>query len=590
MKTMFYFLLLIVFIGNTESKNRIIYTDPRDNARFVNTSNKIVIGFEQPVNITARAIERILIVRTENDFQIPGSVSIVSGGKKIIFKPEKPFPPGEKITVTFVNNPGKNHQPVTETVQFSFFTSSVNLPYDPVKSLNEETGGLFGSGSMQYSSLLFLTVTVNNKPSDGYLFLAPYISGTILLITDKDGATKWYSDLPSFGGDFKKQPNGNLTYFNSGNYTHYEIDHSYDTVNTYMCGNGYSADIHELRVLLNGHAYLIAYDQQVVDMSQIVPGGQTNAIVTGLIIQEIDENKDVVFQWRSWDHFQITDATHENLLAAQIDYAHGNAIEIDNDSNIIISSRNMDEITKINHETGNIIWRLGGKNNQFTFINDSIKFSYQHAIRRIANGNLTLFDNGNYHTPQFSRAIEYSIDEVNKTVTKVWEFRNTPSIYASWGGYVQRLAGGNTLIGWGGTRPSVTEVTPAGTVVFEASFATGIFSYRAYKFQWNDVLPVNNQNSTLPAGYRLEQNYPNPFNPVTKIKFIVPHFAGKSTGMAVLKVYDILGNELQTLINEHLQPGTYEVDFNGSKFASGIYYYSLSAGNYAETKKMALVK
>jgi len=55
----------------------------------------------------------------------------------------------------------------------------------------------------------------------------------------------------------------------------------------------------------------------------------------------------LIFQWRSWDHFQITDATHENLLASNIDYVHGNAIEIDTDSNIIISSRHMDEITKL---------------------------------------------------------------------------------------------------------------------------------------------------------------------------------------------------------------------------------------------------
>ena len=73
-----------------------------------------------------------------------------------------------------------------------------------------------------------------------------------------------------------------------------------------------------------------------------------------------------------------------------------------------------------NRNTGAIIWRLGGKNNQFSFINDTIGFSHQHAIRRLENGNISLFDNGNYHSPPFSRAIEYSLNENNKTATLVW--------------------------------------------------------------------------------------------------------------------------------------------------------------------------
>lgn len=78
------------------------------------------------------------------------------------------------------------------------------------------------------------------------------------------------------------------------------------------------------------------------------------------IIQELDQSKNVVFQWRSWDHFRITDATHEDLTAALVDYVHANALEVDNDGNILLSSRHLDEITKIDRQTGNIIWRLDG--------------------------------------------------------------------------------------------------------------------------------------------------------------------------------------------------------------------------------------
>ena len=79
--------------------------------------------------------------------------------------------------------------------------------------------------------------------------------------------------------------------------------------------------------------------------------------VVGLIIEEQDENKNVVFQWRSWDHFKITDATYDiDLTDSVVDYVHGNAIEVDDDGNLLISSRHMDEVTKIDRQTGEIIW------------------------------------------------------------------------------------------------------------------------------------------------------------------------------------------------------------------------------------------
>ena len=129
---------------------------------------------------------------------------------------------------------------------------------------------------------------------------------------------------------------------------------------------------------------------------------------------------------------------NENLTADEIDYVHGNAIELDSDGNWLVSSRHMDEITKIDRTTGDIVWRLGGKNNEFTLLGDTLWFSHQHAIRRIANGHVTLFDNGNGHTPPFSRAVEYELDEQARSARLVWQYRNTPDTYGSAMGYVQR--------------------------------------------------------------------------------------------------------------------------------------------------------
>jgi len=108
-------------------------------------------------------------------------------------------------------------------------------------------------------------------------------------------------------------------------------------------------------------------------------------------------------------------------------------------------------------------------------------------------------------------------------------------------------------------------------------------------------LGVNQISSEIPENFELFQNYPNPFNPTTKIRFNIPSLTRRGAGVVVLKVYDALGREVQTLVNEQIQPGTYEVDFpaptgDGSNYSSGVYYYTLSSGDYIETKKMVLMK
>jgi subtilisin-like proprotein convertase family protein len=93
------------------------------------------------------------------------------------------------------------------------------------------------------------------------------------------------------------------------------------------------------------------------------------------------------------------------------------------------------------------------------------------------------------------------------------------------------------------------------------------------------------QTITIPNYYALGQNYPNPFNPVTKISYALP-----KAGNVELKVYDILGREVATLVNEVKQPGIYNIDFNASNLASGIYFYRLESGSFVDVKKMVVVK
>jgi len=91
--------------------------------------------------------------------------------------------------------------------------------------------------------------------------------------------------------------------------------------------------------------------------------------------------------------------------------------------------------------------------------------------------------------------------------------------------------------------------------------------------------------SGAPEEFNLEQNYPNPFNPATTIRFSIP-----ASGLTTLKVYNILGNEVATLMNEDKSAGVYSVEFNASNLPSGVYMYSLQTGSAVLTKKMVLLR
>ena len=407
-----------------------------------------------------------------------GQIILAEDDRTLLFEPDFPFLAGETVTVKLVRQiETKENQPAP-MLSFNFRISEHDL--NKIKSKSEKfvlgeyavKNNLKGSNFLRrdssnpvYSSLTdslpedFPDIEVDSlsNPFPGYIFLAPFVSNwnyagkNYLIIIDNYGVPIFYRQFPTILFDFKKQITGVLTYYYPPASSFLVMDSSYNVIDSVSIKNGYQTDLHELLVLENNHSLLMGSDWQQVPMDTIVPGGNPNATVIGLIIQEQDENKNVVFQWRSWDHFQITDATYDiSLTDSVIDYVHGNAIEVDSDGNLLISSRHMDEVTKIDRQTGEIIWRWGGEhceNNQFTFINDPIGFSHQHDIRKLSNGNYTVFDNGNLHSPPFSRFAEYQLDEINKLAYLVWEYVNEPVSYSLAMGNGRRLPNHNTFIG-----------------------------------------------------------------------------------------------------------------------------------------------
>jgi len=270
-------------------------------------------------------------------------------------------------------------------------------------------------------------------------------------------------------------------------------------------------------IITDNNTYILqSYNDEVFDLTSI--GGSEFQVISSILrIQEFDLNHNLIFDWNASDYLNIYD--YENNLfigniPGQIEWMHGNSIEVDYDNNLIISNRKSSEIIKIDRETGNVIWIMGGPTNEFTILNDDLNgVSWQHDVSRLENGNILIFDNGNYHTPHTSRAVEYEIDETNKIATLVWEYQNPYNYKSKAMGSAQRLPNGNTLINWGTIQ---IEGTNLGANIMEVDY---------------------NKNITLEIQYDVYQSYK-----VTKsnFEFNIPMGVGDTNLDSSLNIQDII--------------------------------------------------
>ncbi|MEZ5964620.1 MAG: aryl-sulfate sulfotransferase [Planctomycetota bacterium] len=345
-----------------------------------------------------------------------------------------------------------------------------------VRTIGSSTGGYY------------LTNLITADPTRNYLFAF-----------DDRGRIRWYRLIPGMGASSELLPNGNFLTF-MGSSTGFQDDYGYflelspagEEVNRYQAPRPYYTDGHELLFTpASGggeYTHFFSYDRRVIDTTSI--GGQPNTTIAGHQILRYKPDGELEFRWDAWDHFEIADWIEEpagDRQRPEGDFDHPNSLEIDLDGNYIVSWRNMAEVTKIDSKTGDVIYRFGGRNNQFTILNDpfydaqgGFAFSGQHSVRVLANGNLLLYDNGLRHNPQQSRAVEYALDVTARTATMVWQFPHIPPLYTPFTGSVQRLANGNTVVGFA-FRGAVVEVDPAGALLWEAAIVADNLSVVTYR-------------------------------------------------------------------------------------------------------------
>jgi hypothetical protein len=216
-------------------------------------------------------------------------------------------------------------------------------------------------------------------------------------------------------------------------------------------------------------------------------------VVWQCIIQELDiETGEVLFAWQSIDHVALEETYVTPLQDGRpgIDYFHINSIDVDHDDNLLVSARETSTVYKIDRNSGEIIWRLGGKKSDFE-MSPGTRFAYQHDARRLPDGTISIFDNGSLvfenGTPKAveeSRGIVLGLDERKMKATLVREYTHPDKQYADAAGNMQVLPNGNVFVGWGRAL-AISEFSEDGQMLFDASLLRKNNSYRAFRFPWS---------------------------------------------------------------------------------------------------------
>jgi hypothetical protein len=277
--------------------------------------------------------------------------------------------------------------------------------------------------------------------------------------------------------------------------TYYMLDSSYQEVYAFGAANGLDADLHEFLITEDGTALITVYQPIPYDLSPI--GGRVDGEMWDCIIQEIDiESGKSVFEWRASEHHALTETYRGIPNDEAFDWYHINSIDKDSKGNYLTSARYTHTVTYISGETGEILWVLGGKRNNFTDLSGgkATDFLLQHEARwQDDHNSITIFDNGaedGHIVAEYSRGMRVAIDEKAMTATLLNEYINPNKIHGVSQGSLQVLSNGNVLLGYGNAA-AMTEFARNGTVLCDVHFAPrdlfgsgDVQSYRIYKFDW----------------------------------------------------------------------------------------------------------
>lgn len=432
---------------------------------------------------TVRAIGS---VTGEHRGRIAGD-SDANGGS---FIPEKPFAPGETVSVlsdlALVGTTNGDFQ-------FRVAESPGPVPPSRLQTVARARGAVLRLHSRPDLDPAAIRIIRGAAPPGDDLFLAPEF-GPVQngpMIIDAHGRLVYFKPLPEpdVAADFRVQRfQGQpvLTWWQG--YTNAGIgvgrdeiyDSSYHEIAQVQCADGLSADEHEFLLTPAGFAWIVCY--YPVQWTSSVKRAK-GKLVLDSIVQEIDVKTGLkLFEWHSLDHVPLSDTYNPPGRGILWDYFHVNSIDLDADGNPVISARNTSAAYKIDRSTGSIIWTLGGKHSSFK-PGPGVGFAFQHDVRLHGPGDreVSLFDDegGPPTLARQSRGLRLRLNLRHMRVSLESSYDHSPPLRVRYQGNLQTLPGGATLIGWG-QQPYFTEYGPHGRVLLDGRFVVPTSSYRVY--------------------------------------------------------------------------------------------------------------
>jgi Arylsulfotransferase (ASST)/Bacterial Ig domain/Bacterial cadherin-like domain/RTX calcium-binding nonapeptide repeat (4 copies) len=335
----------------------------------------------------------------------------------------------------------------------------------------------------------------------------PGVSAQYSILFDKNGAPIWW--MRSAGAtmplDAKLLPNGNITWlhFGGGGMEERQLD---GTLSRALDTVGGTADHHEVLLLPNGNYILGRYPASTgIDMTGC--GGSASGTLIDAEVQELTPAGSLVWSWKASDHISFSEVPDvwKDQCSGDGDIYHFNSVEPDGDG-YVISFRHLNAVYRVDRETGNIDWKLGGmaRPESLTVVGDPLSatstFGGQHDARILADGTLTVFDNGTGQRRP-PRSVRFSIDADAGTATLLEDVRDVGTPASQCCGSTRRMPGGNWITAWGGFNPYITEQTGSGERAFTLNFTQGFVTYRV-----NPVLPGELSAAALRAG--MDAQYP----------------------------------------------------------------------------------
>ena len=280
-----------------------------------------------------------------------------------------------------------------------------------------------------------------------------------------------------------------------GQGVNYVYDHAYHQIAVVAAGNGYQADLHEFRITPRGTAFITIYNHVPYDLSSA--GGPANGIVIDGVAQEVDvATGKVVWEWHSIEHVPLSESQVAAPTSATTpyDYFHINAINWDDEGNVLIDSRNAWTAYKVDYHTKEIIWRQGGKSSTFALTtgDNGTQTAWQHDPEFVDGRTLRFFDNEAAPSVLPYSRVVWIRQNHDKTSTLIKQIVHPDKIQAVSQGNAQALDRGHTFVGWGATG-RFSEFDARGNLLFDASVPAGFDTYRAFRHVWHaqpDAPPI----------------------------------------------------------------------------------------------------